>query len=53
MKRGFEAPWWAFLAGIIIAIVVVVFVLILTGRIKIGAESQIANIGGKFGDLFK
>ena len=52
-KRGFEAPWWAFLAGLIIAIVVIILLLIFIGKIRVGGETQIGEIGRIIRDLFR
>ena len=51
-KKGVEA-WWGFLAGALIIIAVVIFLLVLYGKIKIGGESVIAGIGEKLSQIFK
>lgn len=51
-KKAVEA-WWGFLAGALIAIVVAILVLVLTGKIKIGSETAIQSIGDKIGQIFK
>jgi|GEM_PF-6791753 len=52
-KKGFEAPWWAFLAGLIIVIIVIVVVLIFIGKIRIGGEARIGEIGEALRNLFR
>ena len=51
-KKAFEAPWWVFLIGLLVAIFVAVFLLIFTGNIKLGAENIITKLGEKLGELF-
>ncbi len=50
--RG-DAPWWAFLAAVIIAIVVVIFYLVFFGKVKIGGEAATTGIIDKIGQMFK
>jgi succinate dehydrogenase hydrophobic anchor subunit len=51
-KRGIEA-WWGFLAGALIIIAVVIFLLILFGKIKVASMSSVSSIGQNLSHLFK
>ena len=51
-KRAVEA-WWGFLAGAIIVLVVVIVMLVLFGKIKVGGDNAIGGIMGSLGSIFK
>lgn len=51
-KRAVEA-WWGFLAGAIIVIAVVVFLLLLYGNIKGASLASIGGIGEKLANIFR
>ncbi|HKZ49806.1 MAG TPA: hypothetical protein VJ110_02275 [Candidatus Nanoarchaeia archaeon] len=51
-KKGVEA-WWGFLAGAIIAIVVVIIVIALYLQIRAGGEASLLGIADQLSNLFK
>lgn len=53
IPRKADAPWWAFLAGALIIIAVVIFVLVLYGKINIGGQSAVGGIKDSLANLFK
>jgi succinate dehydrogenase hydrophobic anchor subunit len=51
-KRGVEA-WWGFLAGALIIIAVVIFLLVLFAKIKGVSMGSVSSIGQNLSHLFK
>ena len=50
-KRGVEA-WWGFLAGALIIIAVVIFLLIFFGKIKVVSLNSVNTLGSNVTKLF-